>query len=340
MKGWRVVAILWLCLVLASAACAGKQAEAEWQLVEVVRGDLTVIVSGSGNIGVSNEARLAFGSGGKVEKLYVEEGDKVSQGDVLAKLDTGALELALVQAKAALAQAEYSLNQLKEVSHASYDRVKVAELELEAAEQAVAQAQKQLDEATITAPFDGVVASVTVEEGDIIPSSTMSPQVIIHLVDLTTMELSAEVDEIDIPNVELGQRAIISVDALPGVQLEGEVTSVSPVATEESGLMLYKIKVGFEVPEGSGLKAGMSATADIVISERSGVLLVPSRAIGEDSQGNPLVKVMVGEQIEERAVVIGISDGSQTEIVSGLNEGDTVVIEKKASPGMGFGPGG
>jgi multidrug efflux pump subunit AcrA (membrane-fusion protein) len=76
----------------------------------------------------------------------------------------------------------------------------------------------------------------------------------------------------------------------------------------------------------------MSATADIIINERSGVLLVPSRAIGQDNLGNPVVKVMVGEQIEERAVVVGITDGSQTEIVSGLDEGDTVVIEKKAQP--------
>jgi multidrug efflux pump subunit AcrA (membrane-fusion protein) len=95
---------------------------------------------------------------------------------------------------------------------------------------------------------------------------------------------------------------------------------------------LYKIKISLDVPKGSGLKLGMSATADIIIDERSSVLLVPSQAIGQNSLGNPVVKVMVNGQIEERAVVIGITDGYQTEILDGLDEGEVVVIEKKAPP--------
>jgi len=155
---------------------------------------------------------------------------------------------------------------------------------------------------------------------------------IVELIDPSSMELKAEVDEIDIPGVRLWQRAIISVDALPDLQLEGRVTSIYPLPFEESGLILYKVKIGFDVPEYSGLKAGMSATADIIISKRSNVLLVPSRAIGQDSSGNPMVKVMVDEQIAERLVVIGISDDYQTEIIDGLNEGEVVVIERKVKP--------
>jgi len=339
MKSWRMVAILLLCLVLAgTAACGGEPEEAEWQLTEVVRGDLTVSVSGSGNIGVSDEASLVFGSGGKVDKLYVEEGDKVSKGDVLAKLDTGALELALAQAEVALEHAEYNLNQLEDVLHASQDRVDIAKSELKATEQAVAQAQKQLDEATITAPFDGLVAAMYVKEGDITPSPTMSSMPVVYLIDPTSMELSAEVDEIDVPGVKPGQRAIIEVDALPDEQFEGVVTLVGSLPVVEAGLVLYKVKIGFDVPEGSELKVGMSATADIIIQQRNNVLLVPDRAVERDSQGNPVVKVMVNEQIEERSVVIGISDGFQTEIVDGLVEGEIVMIEQRAKPeptGMG-----
>ena len=331
MKGWRIIVILLLCLVLAgTAACGGAPEEAEWQLVEVVRDDLTVIVGGSGNINVSREASLAFGSGGKVEKVYVKEGDKVSTGDILAKLDTGALELALAQAKVALEQAEYNLNQLKDVLHASHDRVKIAESEFEAARQAVAQAQKQLDEATITAPFDGVLAAVYVKEGDIIPPPTMAPKVIIYLIDPSSMELKAEVDEIDIPDVGLGQRAIIEVDALPEEQFEGVVTSVGSLPIVEAGLVLYEVKISFDVSEGSGLKLGMSATADIIVQQRENALLVPERAIERDSGGNPMVWVKLNGQIEERPVVIGISDGLQTEILDGLDEGEIVVVKKRA----------
>jgi RND family efflux transporter MFP subunit len=329
MKGWRIVAILLLCLVLAgSGACGGGQQGAEKQPVEVARGDLAVSISGSGNIDVSREANLTFGSGGRVDKIYVEEGDKVSKGNVLAKLDTGDLELALAQAKLALEQAEYNLNQLKDVLHASQDRIQIAESELEVAEQTVARAQKQLDEATITAPFDGIVAAVYAKEGDIIPSPTMSSMPLVYLIDLSSMELTAEVDEIDIPDVKPGQSATISVDALPEEQFDGVVTSISSLPVLEAGIVLYKVKISLDAPEGSRLKLGMSATADIIVEHREDVLLVPERAIERDSQGNYIVWVELNGKTEARPVVIGISDGLQTEILSGLQQGETVVIER------------
>jgi HlyD family secretion protein len=379
----------------------GVEQEVAPQLVEVVRGDLIISVSGSGSIGVDNEASLAFDGSGKVDKIYVDEGDEVSKGQSLAELvplDTEALELALTQAQVtlkqaqvALATAEYNLGKAQEiyreadihkaqvavsvadhylryakerlasanvnietwaneVYQAELDlararqeleimlsggdaeevalrklEVDAAELQVDAAKQAVEEAQRQLETETITAPFNGVVTSVNVEEGDIISSPSMSQVAIVHLIDLATMELGVDLDEIDIPGVALEQRAIISVDALPDVQLEGRVTHISPLPTVEAGVTLYKVKIGFDVPEGSGLRVGMSATADIITSERSGVLLVPNRAIKQDSQGNPVVWVMVGEQTEQRPVVVGISDGFQTEIVQGLNEGETVV---------------
>jgi len=92
-------------------------------------------------------------------------------------------------------------------------------------------------------------------------------------------------------------------------------------------VVLYSVKIDFDVPQGSGLRVGMSAAADIIINERSSVLLVPDRAIKQDKQGNPVVYIMVDEQIEARSVVIGISDGFQTEIIDGLDEGEILVIE-------------
>ena len=368
MKHWKIAAIILLCLALAgSVACipfrggAGEEADTS-QLVEVVRGDLSVVVSGSGNIAVSDEADLTFGSSGKVDELYVEEGDEVSYGEVLAELDTSALELALTEAELAVEQAELAIKQAEtgkvqaeaDWKQADYNRRvlqralaesrlrKIAETELEAAtlrlevadlqieaansqlvaaEEAVDEAQKQLDEATLSAPFRGVVTSVDVIEGEAVSATTT----IVHLIDIATMELNVALDEIDIPSVKPGQRAIIELDALPALNLEGRVSSIGPLPTVEAGVVLYEVEIGFDVPWNSGLRFGMSATADIIISERTDVLLVPDRAINQDSQGNPIVYVMVDEQIEERSVVIGMSDGYQTEIVSGLEEGEIVV---------------
>ena len=413
MRKWGTIGtILLLCLALVSTiSCGGGKEEITQQLIEVVRGDLTVSVSGSGNIVVSDEANLVFGSSGKIDKIYVDEGDEVNKGEVLAILDTGPLKLALTQAQAAMNQAkavidqaEYALEQVEEPfsdddidsaeaavdaaedylyyalwmldkaeeeepvngfvpneaqweaevsrAHASLlaaeaqleamedapdegaveaaeSQLKAANLQLEAAELAVTEAQKQLDEAIITAPFDGEITSVNAEEGDIFSPTGMP---VIHLIDPTIMEIEVEIDEIDIAEVKSEQKAIIEVDALPDLLLEGEVTSISTLSKEMGGLVLYEVTIGFNVPPDSGLKIGMSAIADIILEERSNALLVPNRAITQDNQGNPAVKVLVNEEIEERPVVTGISDGFDTEIVSGLNEGDVAVIETKVKP--------
>jgi len=163
---------------------------------------------------------------------------------------------------------------------------------------------------------------VYVDEADTV--STASP--VINLVDLSHMELKMEVDEIDIPDVEVDQKVIIEVDALPDVSLEGSVVSISALSVERGGVVLYDVTIGFDVSKGLILRAGMSADADIVMQEKSDVLIIPNRAIVEDDDGNTMVNVIVDEDTEERAVVIGISDGFDTEVISGLSEGETVVI--------------
>ncbi|MFC2072181.1 HlyD family secretion protein [Chloroflexota bacterium] len=397
MKSWPIVIVLLLCLVLVgSLSCSPTDAKEQETLQQTVEQDeLTITVSGSGNIEVSNELKLTFGVAGKVDKIYVEEGDNVTEGEVLAKLETDALELALnkeqvvlnqahathnqaqvavtqantavtqaqatvTQAEIALQTAEYTLGQTEETYtlsdikaaqsnvdavrrdweealqtlykydpgtpgweeyqeivnqaqlrlNAAEDRldailfgnsteeVAIKKLQVEAAQQSlkVAQqsvepaqqsvelaqqsleiakrsvelarqsvelAQKQLDEATITAPFDGLVASVSVDEGDTVSTAIT----IVHLIDPNSMELNVEVDEIDIPEVKLGQRAIIEIDALPDLPLEGKVSSISLLPTIETGLIMYDVKIEFDVLDGIGLRTGMSATADIVIAE-------------------------------------------------------------------------
>lgn len=407
------------CLLLVSlTACGGQADEIERQLVEVTRGDLVLTVSADGNLSLPRHQKLTFGIAGTVAKVNVEEGDRVTEGQVLASLDTTSLELAIRTAEIDLEVAtdnyrkitypytystfafdvpvslaliggaqreldealevmldlgqsreQYSQEQYWDVWHNLKDAqdalvkarenlargygqdviatgilrpidfwtLRAAQLAMEKAQLALDEANNNLEKVVIIAPFDGVIAAVDIKQGDSLSAMDYATRTIVELIDPSSMELKAEVDEIDIPEVRLWQRAIIEVDALPDLQLEGRVTSIYPLPFEESGLILYKVKIGFDVTEYSGLKAGMSATADIIISKRSNVLLVPSRAIGQDSSGNPMVKVMVDEQIEERPVVIGISDDYQTEIVAGLNEGEVVVVERKVKPETGGG---
>ena len=418
MRRWKILTTVILCLVLVGVvACrpgggGGDESEFTGQLVEVVRGDLMLSVSGDGSVDVASEMRLSFENGGEVAKVYVERGDVVEEGRILAvltPLETDTLQLAVIQAGIALAQAEYNLDEaenpytdediqdaeeavenaedfldiademLRYVSIHGSDwevnqwqmEVLNAEIQLEmaeetlddmlnerdeewieilrmqvyAAEQIFAGAQDDLEIETITAPFDGAVADIYVEEGDVIPPSSVSQVTVVQLIDITRMELVVNLDEIDIPGVRMGQKVVIIVDALPDLQLEGRVVSIYPLPTVDAGLVQYSAKISFEVPEDSGLRVGMSTTADIILTERQGVLLVPDRAIDYSNAGNTIVRVVLSgpegtQQIEERPVVIGLSDGFQTEIISGLTEGEIVILgvpeDSGISPGGGF----
>jgi len=249
--------------------------------------------------------------------------------------DTEEVAIAKLQveaAKMAEAQAQKNLDELKEdiaLQELQVDSAKAsveqARQSVELARESLKEAQRQLDETIITAPFDGVIAEVSAEEGDTVPSPTFASKSIFQLVNYGQMELVVEVDEIDIPEVKTGQEAIITLDALPDTEFIGEVTTIFPLPKEVGGVVLYDVKIKFDVPEGSGIRVGMSAEVNIVLAKRSNVLLVPNRAIEEDSEGNPVVKLMVDEEIEERPVEIGISDGFDTEIISGLSEGEMVI---------------
>ena len=420
MKYWRIAIMLLVPLALLGlTACnslGGKNQLVE-QSVKVVRGNLTAKVSGSGNIAVANEAKMSFGMAGRVDEIYVEEGEEVSTYQALAKLDTGALELALTQAQVARSQAqvavtqaqvnlqtaEYNLTRAKDyylladirIAQANVDEAQrdldetlwtlaayepgssgekvwqqelihaqsrlntakdtlaamltgtdtaevaikklqvdqsqqslvIARQSLELAGQSLKQAEKQLAEATIIAPFKGVIAKVNVDEKDTVLATTT----VIHLIDPGSLELEVTVDEIDVPGVNVGQKANIEVDALPSALFEGKVSFIGLLPTEQTGVLVYNVKIKFDVPRDAGVRVGMSATADIIIGERSNVLVVPDRAIDYNSQANPIVRVMVNGQVEERPVVTGLSDGLQTEIVQGLKEGEEV-IEKRTAP--------
>jgi HlyD family secretion protein len=185
--------------------------------------------------------------------------------------------------------------------------------------------QKQINDATISAPFDGIIAKLTVKKGDIIPAPTVSPQVIAYLADIDMLEVDVNVDEMDIVNVHTGQKAVIMVDALPGTKLDGQVDTIATLPNAQAaaaGATAYIAKVDFTVPRGTVIKAGMNASVDIITSEYKNVLLLSSQALKKDNQGKFYVETPNNKQ---QPVVTGAGNDSLTQIVSGLNDGDTVM---------------
>jgi HlyD family secretion protein len=206
--------------------------------------------------------------------------------------------------------------------------VEQAKRTLDQATKAVALAQKNLNDATIIAPFDGVIASLDIKEGDYITTPGASLGVPIYMVDPNSLEINIDVDEIDVAQTQVNQNALISLDALPDVKYEGTVKNISLLPTDKSktsGVVEYEVKIVFSGNIPASVKSGMSATVDIVTQEKKNVLLIPSKSITKDASGNTTVNVLVNNKTESRQVVTGLTDGTQTEIISGLKAGDIVI---------------
>ena len=130
----------------------------------------------------------------------------------------------------------------------------------------------------------------------------------------------------DVPKVAVGQMAQISVDALPDTMVTGEVASVYPLPSKVTGLVMYNVKISLVVQEDTGLKIGMRTTADVIVDKKVDVIKVPSQAVKEDGQGGYFVEVIIEKDVEDRPVAVGIDNGTETEIISGLSEGEIINI--------------
>ena len=201
-------------------------------------------------------------------------------------------------------------------------------LNLQKAEGALDNAKEELMKTEILAPFDGTVVDVGVKENDQLSSFDYASTTAVHLVDTKTVKMEGVVDEIDIYQVEVGQEAIVTVDALPDEEFSGKVTFISPFGTEETGVVEFAVTISLE-PAEVELRGGLTATADIIVEKHENVLLIPNRAV-KGLVGDYWVEVVIDEateEVEKRQVVLGAQDAKFTEVISGLEEGEKVMVE-------------
>ena len=202
----------------------------------------------------------------------------------------------------------------------------VLQVNVASAEVALSQAEKRLADATITAPFDGFVSKLDVEEGDEVERQTN----VMVVVDTSVVELDGGVDEIDVLETQVGAKASVEVDALPDQAIVGEVSSIaaepeSGQGQGGSGIVSYPVKIRLSVPDGVDLPSGLSAVASITVSEELGVLLVPLDALRGAFDSPTLNVVLPGGEIVETAVTLGNSDNFLTVVTSGVEEGDMII---------------
>ncbi len=308
---------LFLLLILLSIVTKGEGGT-EVQVEEVVRKDLTAIVSASGTIEPQQSVSISATMPGEVVRLGVVEGQRVTKGQFLLQLDpvnvaatasaqaaaaqAAQAEVSSAEANLALSRQEYERRrQLAEADLIPRAQLEQAEAELSARTAAVRAARSragqmaatlrgarhELSRVTITSPIDGVVTRVNVEEGEVAMIGTMNQPgtVLLTVADLGVMEATVDVDETDVVEIEIGQEASITVDAFPDTTFIGRVTEVgtSPkivptVAGPASDATDFEVKITLE----GGIPAarsGLSASTEIVTAERKQVFAVPVQSL-------------------------------------------------------------
>ncbi len=207
-----------------------------------------------------------------------------------------------------------------------------------AAQEEVSRAQTNLSYATITSPIDGIVVSKSVEEGQTVNANMSTPDLFTIAQDLTNMQVVADVDEADIGDVKKGERVTFTVDAYPNDTFEGTVTQVRLEATTTNNVVTYEVVIS--APNADlKLKPGLTASVVIYTQESNGVLSVPSKAlrytpaketvggrkIQDVSNAKNKVWTLEGNTLVAHRVNIGITDGTHTQVLSGIKEGQNVI---------------
>jgi HlyD family secretion protein len=359
------------------------------KLAAVERGDLARSVVATGKIQPLSKVEVKSKASGIVKKLYVDYGDHVKQGDILAELDKVQLEASVraseanyqaaqaardsatatlernkvdaegpdvpylklsmeraetmykdgVMSKSFVEDAEknYQLALNKQVSaqrNLAVSRAEIAKAEAQVAQAkaALENAEEDLRNSTIISPIDGLVLSRDVNVGDAVSSILVlgsQATLIMTLGDISEVYVQGKVDEADIGKVYLNQQARIVVESFKDKKFTGKVTKISPMGKEKDNVTTFEVRVSISNPT-LELKANMSANAEILLEEKKNVLMVPEASLIYDKDRSASVELPEPKADNGRKKVpvkLGISNGVKTEIVSGLNEKQQVILQ-------------
>ncbi len=207
---------------------------------------------------------------------------------------------------------------------------------LDAQQLAVQTAQTNLDNGVLRAPSPGTVAQINSQVGEFVSGGGTTTGFIL-LANTAQVALHGTIGEADVAKLKLGQVANVTVDAVgTGTRMTGKVTSIDPLATLQQGVPVYSVDVTIDVPN-AAVKPGMTGTAGVIITSKSGVLTVPNLAI-RSGGGRRFVQVLKNGQAVDTNVTFGIANETLTEVVSGLGEGDQVILPTPRAPGTSGGP--
>jgi HlyD family secretion protein len=258
-----------------------------------------------------NTVTILADAQGTVKQLNLKSGSVVQQGDVIATLTNDTLA----------------------------DSILTKQTDIERQKILVTDAQEKVDELKITAPFDGVFSTDFADKRtNVLNSYPVGSKIVAQtmlgaVASLTSMQLPVQVDELDLPNIKLGQKANVTVDALPGKVLQGEVSQVSSVGTTTNGVTSYDVVVTVDNTN-QAIKNGMTATAEILVQDKKNIPVLPVEAL-QQQRGKWYVTLQKpdGTAEKQHEVKIGLRSQTQVEITDGLSVGDKVLVQTAQKAG-------
>jgi HlyD family secretion protein len=331
----------------------------ELKTAPVKRNDLRIAIAATGTVTPYVEVEVKSKAGGEIIGFPFEEGDTLKKGEVAVRLDPETERSRVNQANAGLLIAEARLEKAritlkdeelrlkrrrslfedKVISRQDLDDVilaaeraqsdvKIAEAELIRARETLKEAEDRLKDTEIKAPLSGTILNKSVEEGQVIASTTSSVSegtLLFTMADLNRIYIEAMVDETDIGIVTPGQKAMISVDAYPGKTFTGNVVRIAPKGRVERTITIFDVTVEVEDKDKSMLRPMMTANAEVLIDLRKNVLLVPSEAIRVRDDETGVYRITEDIPLWS-PVKTGQSDGIHTELLGDIQEGEEVVV--------------
>jgi HlyD family secretion protein len=342
----KVIRIAIILIIIASAIIGytiykKKQSKPEWRMGSLSHGTIRETVTASGTLNPSLLVNVGTEISGKIEKLYKDYNSNVSKGDLLAKLDTENLETSLETAQSDVQKAQISVNDnkidldLQSVLHKkdmstdyefqkAKNKYDTAVQNLANARFALKRAEKNLQNAIIKSPIDGVIVSRNVDEGQTVAASLNAPTLFVIANNLRKMQINADIDEADIGKIKVGLPVEFRVDAYANEQFEGKVNQVRLSPTSSQNVVTYSVIIDVDNPQ-MKLLPGMTANVTIIIREKEDILRIPESAMlfkpskelwkqfglkWDDSLTESLRKGRRNQQGESSATATGQSQGT------------------------------
>ncbi|MBT8281855.1 MAG: efflux RND transporter periplasmic adaptor subunit [Muriicola sp.] len=313
----------------------------------------------TGKVIPQDEVEIKPQISGIIDKIFMEEGDDVKAGDLIAVIKVVPNEQALNSSQGRVRNAEAALNNIKieydrnkqlfdkgVISSQDFNNLKlrydqaVLELENSKADYQIIRmgsaGGSSSANTNIRATVNGTILEIPVEEGDqVIQSNNFNDgTTIATIADLTRMIFEGQVDEGEVGKLKVGMPLEISLGAIEDQKLEARLKFIAPKGVEEAGAVQFKIEGDVAINDSIFIRAGYSANASLVLEKKDSIMVIPEALLQFDKEDDkPYVEIATGEQeFERRDIEIGISDGVNVEIISGLTEEDKVKIWNKTEP--------